>query len=137
MTTTGRCACGEVRFKVDGPLRPVINCHCHRCRQWTGHFMAATQAAVDDITIDRGAAAVSWWVPEEEPDVAYGFCSQCGSSLFWRTSSNPDRHSIAAGTLDPPTGLTTDHALFVAGASDYHRLDDKLSHHPYDSPASD
>ncbi len=98
--------------------------------------MAATQAAVDDITIDRGAEAVSWWVPEEEPDVAYGFCSQCGASLFWRSSSNPGSYSIAAGTLDQPTALTTVHALFVAEASDYHRLDDRLSHDRYDSPAS-
>ena len=99
--------------------------------------MAATQAALDDLQIDHGFEAVKWWVPREEPDVAYGFCAQCGSSLFWKKSSKPGNYSITAGTLDPPTGLTTDHALFVAEASDYHRLDEQLPHHPHDTPGND
>lgn len=41
---------------------------------------------------------------------------------------------MAAGALDPPTGLNTVHALFTAEASDYHRLDPDLPGHPHDSP---
>ena len=47
----GRCACGAVGLTVDGPLRPVTNCHCDRCRRITGHFLAATSAAVADLTV--------------------------------------------------------------------------------------
>ena len=47
--------------------------------------------------------------------------------------SEASRYSVAAGTLDPPTGLSTVHALFVADASDYHRLDPDLPHHLHDS----
>ena len=134
MAVTGRCGCGRVRFALNGPLRPVINCHCHRCRRFTGHFMAGTNTAEADLELDDVDGALRWWTPDEEPAVSYGFCSGCGASLFWRAADRPGTVSVAAGTLDPPTGLTTVHALFTAEASDYHRLDPNLPGHPHDRP---
>ena len=112
---TGRCLCGAVAFTVTGPLRDVLNCHCHRCRRWSGHHLAATSAAVTDI---RVVGRPSWYHPDEH--AAYGFCADCGSSLFWQAGDEPGRWSICAGTLDPPTGLTTVAAWWVSEASDYH-----------------
>ncbi len=132
MTATGRCLCGLVRYEVDGPLRDVVDCHCHRCRRHTGHFMAATHTEAANLTIS-GEEGVRWYRATE--DVEYGFCGTCGSSLFWRSADRADLVSIAAGTLDPPTGLTTVAALFVDAASDYHRLDSSLRQYPGDSPA--
>ena len=42
------------------------------------------------------------------------------------------RRRITAGTLDTPTGLRTNLALFGAEASDYHRLDPEVETEPYD-----
>lgn len=128
---TGRCLCGAVTYRVDGPLRDVVNCHCHRCRRHTGHFMAATQAAADHLEVDDDGA-VRWYEPGDR--VRYGFCGTCGSTLFWKSDTRPDAVSIAAGTLDPPTGLSTTQALFVAAASDYHRPDPSLDNYPGDRP---
>lgn len=128
----GRCMCGAVRYAVDGPLRDVVNCHCHRCRRHSGHFMAATNAMTADLTID-GRDALRWFEPGDQ--VQYGFCGTCGSTLFWRALDRPEAISIAAGTLDPPTGLTTTTALFVSAASDYHRPDPTLDSYAEDWPA--
>ncbi|MGI9622613.1 MAG: GFA family protein [Acidimicrobiales bacterium] len=129
----GRCACGSITYRATGSLRPVINCHCDRCRHWTGHHMAASSADSDAITVDDPDGLLRWWVPDEEPAVAYGFCSRCGSGLFWRSTDRPGTVSITAGSLDTPTGLRTAHALFVDEASDYHDLDESLPSHPGDS----
>ena len=112
----GRCLCGAVAFLVTGPLRDVINCHCHRCRRFTGHHLAATSAAAADVEIDDADGQLTWFAVDE---AAYGFCRRCGSSLFWRGDSTSDRLSIAAGTLEPPTGLRTVEAWWVSEASDY------------------
>lgn len=125
MSGAGGCACGAIRYRVDGPLRNVANCHCERCRRITGHFMAASACAQGDLAIDS-EETLRWYRPVDEPGVAYGFCSVCGSSLFWRAETTPGSISICAGTLDPPTGIVTDLALFGAEASDYHRLDDTI-----------
>jgi hypothetical protein len=124
-THTGRCLCGGVSFTVTGPLRDVINCHCHRCRRWTGHHMAATSAAVADLRLE-GEDLLTWFRPDEH--AAYGFCRACGSSLFWQASDEPERWSICAGTLDPPTGLTTVEAWWVQDAGDYHVRPDLPEH---------
>ncbi len=122
MVRTGGCACGAVRYETRGPLRDVVNCHCERCRRVTGHFMAATASADGDLVV-TGEGALQWW--EAAAGVRYGFCRFCGSTLFWR-ADGADRTSIAAGTIDPPTALTTTSAWYVADASDYHRLDHTL-----------
>jgi len=115
----GRCLCGAVTYAVTGELREVINCHCARCRRFTGHHLAATSADVADVAIDDAEGQLTWFEPVEE--AAYGFCGRCGSSLFWQAASTPDRLSICAGTLDPPTGLRTVEAWWVSEASDYHQ----------------
>jgi hypothetical protein len=114
----GRCLCGGISFEVLGALRDVVDCHCHRCRRFTGHHMAATAVDSAGLRIHDGEVLLRWFSPAAE--VEYGFCGRCGSSLFWRATAAPERTSICAGTLDPPTGLTTACAWWVSEASDYH-----------------
>ncbi len=111
----GQCLCGSLTFSVTGPLRDVIDYHCHRCRRWTGHHMAGTQAPGSNIAIANDVS-LRWFSPEST--VEYGFCVQCGSSMFWR-EVGASNWSICAGTLNPPTHLRTASAWWLAEASDY------------------
>ncbi len=104
-------------------MRDVANCHCEPCRRITGHFVAASAVWIDDLRTEP-ANTLRWYDSTES--VQYGFCSACGSTLFWRAADKPQNISIMAGTIDPPTGLVTTTALFTDSASDYHRLDDRL-----------
>jgi hypothetical protein len=118
----GRCLCGGIRYAVRGELRDVFDCHCERCRQFTGHHMAATSAGVEDITIEDPEALLRWFYPVAE--AGYAFCSRCGSSLFWQSTAQPARRSICAGTLTTPTGLRTTQAWWTSQASDYYSRPD-------------
>jgi hypothetical protein len=51
-----------------------------------------------------------------------GFCSECGGSVFWERFTG-EQMWIAAGTLDAPTGLSTQWQVYVADASDYYTID--------------
>lgn len=126
----GMCLCESVTYEITGPARPVINCHCSRCRRHTGHFMAATAAATEDVVI-HGDTLI-WYDATDQ--VQYGFCGRCGSTLFWRTERRPDLISIAAGTLTPPTGLETMAAIYADHGSDYHVLDVSIPTHGEDFP---
>jgi len=125
---SGRCECGGVRYEGVGPLRDVFNCHCGRCRRFTGHHMAATATDPQSLHL-LAAATLTWYSPVA--GVQYGFCSRCGSSLFWR-ADGVDHVSIAAGTLDRPTGLRTTAAWWVADAADYHVRQPGLVEHQRD-----
>lgn len=122
---SGRCLCGAVHYVVTGPLRPVINCHCDRCRRFTGHHMAATATAAADVTIIDADQVLAWF---SVPGAAYGFCRSCGSSLFWRAQATPRQLSICAGTLTTPTQLRTVEAWWVSQASDYFTRADLPEH---------
>jgi len=130
VSLSGECLCRAISYEITGPARPVINCHCSRCRRHTGHFMAATAAAVEDVVI--AGETLTWY--EADEGVQYGFCGVCGSTLFWRTARRPGRISIAAGTLTPPTGLQTVAAIYTDFASDYHPFDDTIPSYREDSP---
>ena len=120
---SGHCLCGAVSYEVHGPMRPVWNCHCWRCRRWTGHYLATSHCRQDHLHFVTDGA-LAWHRPADDPNVAYGFCRECGSSLFWKvTEGAPEqigRIAVCAGTLDLPTGLHTERAVFVADAADYH-----------------
>jgi hypothetical protein len=118
----GRCLCGGIRYSVVGELADVINCHCERCRRFTGHHMAATSARLRDIDVNDTDSLLRWFFPV--PEAGYAFCSRCGSSLFWQSAEDTENWSICAGTLDPPTGLSTRQAWWVSQASDYHSRPD-------------
>jgi len=80
--------------------------------------MAATAADAADLAIEDQDRELRWFYPV--PEAGYAFCQKCGSSLFWRSELAPDRISICAGTLDPPTRLKTVQAWWTDEASDYH-----------------
>lgn len=122
--------CGGVRFEVTGTLRDVWNCHCHRCRQFTGHYLPAT-ATLDGRVIFAADETLTWYEPAD--GVFYGFCGVCGSSLFWRTADSADHLSIAAGSLDQPTGLTTAKSWWTAEKADYHVQQAGLVEYDYES----
>ena len=114
---SGQCLCGGIVFRTTGVVRDVLNCHCHRCRRFTGHHMAAAGSATADLVVEDPAGLLTWYPVD---GAAYAFCRRCGSSLFWRGTASPESTSICAGTLDPPTGLVTTEAWWTSEASDYH-----------------
>ena len=114
----GRCLCGAVTFKVKGELRQVLVCHCSQCRRSSGHQWAATAAPVEAIEIDC-EETLSWY--RSSSRAKRGFCRRCGSSLFWREDGSPSL-SIAAGSLDVPTGLNTQEHIYFDDASDYYKI---------------
>lgn len=122
----GSCLCGGVRFTIAGEMRPVIACHCIQCRKQTGHFYAATAAPETALKIE-GESNLTWY--QSSPEARRGFCTVCGSALFWK-SSDSDMVSIGAGTLDNPTGLVLSEHIYCADKGDYYEIADELPQHP-------
>ena len=119
---TGRCECGGIRFRVNGDMRSVVNCHCRQCLRTHGNFAAYTDAAVKDIEWVSDAT-LQWY---HSSDIARrGFCTQCGSSAFWQRLGS-ERMSISAGLVDSPSGLESSANIFVASRGDYYDLDERL-----------
>jgi hypothetical protein len=110
----GGCLCGAVRYRVNGPLRDVFVCHCSVCARTHGGPACYSACERDDLELTE-SRTLRWHAHD---GAERGFCGECGGRLFW---SRPDRTtvSIAAGSLDRPTGLRTARHIFVDDAGDW------------------
>lgn len=123
-TYTGGCQCGAVTYEIEGPLRPVVGCHCRVCAKTSGNFVTATQGYLRKLKLIRDAG-LKWY---RSSDLARrGFCRECGGNLFFQRDNN-ERISIMAGSLDQPTGLRMAAHIYVEDASDYYEICDGLPH---------
>lgn len=118
----GSCLCGAVRFEVACALPPPDACHCTACRKHSGHVFASTDVPRSAVTI-HGAEHVTWFQSSEK--ARRGFCSTCGSSLFW----DPLHHDwigVAMGAFDGPTETALKIHIFVSQKGDYYEIADGL-----------
>lgn len=122
---TGACACGRVRFTITGPLAPADACHCVQCRKQSGHYFASTNVARSALVVE-GAGHVTWYQSSEK--VRRGFCSTCGSALFWDPPAK-DWISIGMGAFDAPTGTHLEMHIWVAEKGDYYAIADGVVQH--------
>jgi hypothetical protein len=117
---SGSCLCGAVRFEVDTELRAPDACHCDACRKQSGHYFVSTDVPRSALTI-LGEDKVGWFNSSER--ARRGFCSICGSSLFWDPIGR-DWTGIAMGAFDKPTGTRIAEHIFTAEKGDYYDLRD-------------
>ena len=121
----GSCLCGAISFEVAAALAPADACHCTQCRKQTGHYFASTNVPREALIV-RGGDKVGWYL--SSATVRRGFCSVCGSVLFWDPLER-DWTSIAMGAFEAPTGTRLEKHIFVADKGDYYDIADGLPQH--------
>lgn len=111
-TAGGSCLCSAVRFAVRLPSKWVAHCHCTRCQRAHGAAFV-TWLGTDEATariIDE-AGVLSWYVAPEGGH--RGFCSRCGSPMFFKSARYPgELHVARALFLDPVDRLPQANAFF-------------------------
>jgi hypothetical protein len=127
----GGCLCGGVRYRIAGPRRDIIYCHCENCRRTHGHVAAYTSVAQADL--EMISSATLQWYHDRSPDTYRGFCSRCGASLFWDARDGRGKMAVAAGSLDDSGALKVIGHVFVAEAGHYYAIDDGLPQFPHGS----
>jgi hypothetical protein len=128
----GSCLCGAVTFEVAGTLPPPVACHCSQCRRQSGHFWTATDIHRAALAIN-GAEKVTWFRSSDK--ARRGFCSVCGSVLFWDPTGQ-GTISVAMGAFDLPTNTRLKMHIYVADKGDYYDIADGLPQNQQ-SPAAE
>ena len=121
----GSCLCGAVSFEVEDELPTPDACHCSQCRKTSGHVWASTDVPSANVKID-GEDKVRWYQSSEK--IRRGFCSICGSALFW-DPLHRDWIAIAMGAFEAPTGTRLGKHIFTADKGDYYEICDGLPQH--------
>jgi len=103
----GECMLGVVKFSATAKRSNVVVCHCDMCRRWSaGPFMSVScQAVTFDGQENISCMQSSDWVER-------GFCTKCGSNLFFHLVASDDQQ-IAAGLFDTQSRLCMSLQLFT------------------------
>lgn len=104
----GSCLCGAVRFAIKTANKSVGACHCSMCRKWGGGPLFAIECGSDvhfDGTDNISIFSSSDWAER-------GFCSTCGSHLFYRLKKE-GHYAVPVGLFDDGEQWVFDQQIFV------------------------
>jgi hypothetical protein len=119
---TGGCQCGAVRFSVSMAPLDVSYCHCRMCQRAVGNLFAAlVMVRKDHMEWTKGAPAVF----ESSSAAERGFCSACGTPLFFRYKASPNIE-LTVGSFDHPEVLTPQHHYGIESRVPWHVIGDEL-----------
>lgn len=104
----GHCLCEKVNFTAELEATSVAACHCSICQRWGGSaYMSVDTGSTASFT---GQESITRFDSSDWAE--RGFCSHCGTHLFYRLKDN-NQHFIPIGALQSTEGLVFDHEIFV------------------------
>ncbi|WP_139247727.1 GFA family protein [Hyphomicrobium sp. CS1GBMeth3] len=112
---TGHCLCGAVSYATKTTTHEVHACHCGMCRRWTGGpLMYFDCEGMPSIT---GQEFIGVY---RSSDVGErGFCTRCGTVLFWKVAGE-ERYTFTAGSVDDVSGFTFTRQIFIEDKPPYY-----------------
>lgn len=111
----GQCVCGSVKFTSSKVNSNVGACHCSTCRNWGGGPLLAVDCGSEVLFEGRENIAIfdsSEWAER-------GFCSKCGSHLFYRLKHN-NLHIMPVGLFGGDHTFNFDHQIFIEEKPSYY-----------------
>ncbi len=118
--TQGNCLCGKVSISVESIDINLGACHCSTCQKWGGGPLLALDCK-DKVNFS-GEENIKRYESSEWAE--RGFCSQCGTHLFYRLKDN-NQHIMPAALFDQLENINFDHQIFIDEKPDFYDFSNK------------
>ena len=123
---SGRCLCGAVRWRFEGPVNWAGYCHCDSCRR----------NCAAPVTAFMGVPHGAWsWTGDPAAEYASSdhavrsFCATCGTPMAYASTRFPDEIHFYAASLDDPAAFhPTAHFHYGERLAWLHLTDDLPKH---------
>jgi hypothetical protein len=116
----GSCLCGAISFTAKRMSDSVAACHCNSCRKWGGSAFMEVNCGAEVVFENEAKLSVfdsSEWAQR-------GFCSECGTHLFYRLKETQE-HMMPVGLFDDDSGFVFKRQVFVDEKPDYYQYANK------------
>ncbi len=124
-SVSGSCFCGAVRFRFELPSKWCAHCHCSMCRKVHGAgYVTWVGFESSHFQLEGGENALTWF--GSSTGASRGFCSTCGSSMFFKSERWAGELHVALGCLDEPIDRQPQAHAFHDSHVDWVPLDDAL-----------
>jgi len=126
----GGCLCGAVRFEVLAFESKAAHCHCSMCRRFHGSaFSTFAGVPHDKFTWLSGVSSVKEY--RSENGTVRTFCSECGSSLGFKSGHSPNALlEVALGAMDGDVPVTPDAHIYLDHGANWYQPEDDLPKYP-------
>ena len=118
-TTTGSCACGEIKYEFVGEPINTAFCYCRDCQKhtnsdkWFGAWVPK-----DTFSFIQGTPNTYQRIGDSGKSVTHYFCGDCGTTLAGFVEV-AQFYSVAATTIDNNDALKPNMLIYTAHAKDW------------------
>lgn len=116
----GRCLCGSVDIRVKSISTEIGACHCSMCRKWGGGPLLAVDCGTD--VSFKGEDKITIYSSSDWAE--RGFCSKCGTHLFYRLKQNM-QYIMPVGLFENAPSLIFDHQIFIDEKPEYYSFENQ------------
>jgi hypothetical protein len=124
----GSCLCGRVRYRIEGPLGVMMNCHCTDCRKsHAAAFATYVEVPWSGFRFLKGEDHLTTY--RAESGTKRSFCRTCGSIVTCWSDEDKLHLEISASTLDTPTDRRPEYHIFVRSKASWYDIKDGRPQH--------
>ena len=122
----GSCFCGKIKFRVNGNILAMTNCHCSQCRKVTGAaFGTLAFCKKEDFKYISEENHISSYRLSEQ--FTRTFCDICGSPLLVEGhEAFGSMVGIPAGLLDDDPKVKPSKHIFVGSKAPWWDITDNM-----------
>ncbi len=111
----GSCLCGAIEIEASEVSSNIGACHCAMCRKWTGGPLLAVDC--QDKVSFTNSEMISVYGSSDWAE--RGFCSKCGTHLFYRLKQ-ANQYIMPVGLFELDATMILDHQIFIDQKPDYY-----------------
>jgi len=97
------CSCGQLQLTAEeDPIR-ISLCHCLACQRRTGSAFGIQARFTSDRVQIVGHYSDYVRISDEGEERTFHFCPDCGATVFYTLSTQPDVVAVPIGAFAEPT----------------------------------
>jgi hypothetical protein len=114
-TRDAACSCGQLHLTAEGDPIRISMCHCLACQRRTGSaFSIQARFMADRVQIVGSSGAFVRTSDEGDEERTFHFCPDCGATVFFTGSGQPDVVAVPIGAFADPSFPTPTVSVYEA-----------------------
>ena len=113
------CLCAKTVFEAELKNHDVHACHCSMCRQQSSGVLMSIDIEPGSLRFED-QAYLSLFKSSEWGE--RGFCSHCGTMLFWRMQDGSYCNINVFALQEPPEGLKLTTEIYIDHKPDFYQF---------------
>ena len=101
-TRDAACSCGQLQVTVQGEPIRISMCHCLACQRRTGSAFGFQARFPSNRVRVEGRYSDYTRTSDEGEERTFHFCPDCGATVFYVLSTDPDVMAVPIGAFADP-----------------------------------